>query len=99
MATCVVSYLDISGIRHTVEVEAESLYEAAALAVKAFRQHQCEPRGLAKLDVEIRSSITHTLTIKRLEEWLTASSRTPKDAVLKDRLRQIVQLSDAKSSQ
>lgn len=96
MATCVVSYLDISGIRHTVEVEAESLYEAAALAVKAFRHHDCEPRGLAKLEVEIRTSIIHTLTIKRLEEWLAAGTRTPKDAILKDRLRQLVNSTDAK---
>lgn len=90
MACCVVSYLDISGIRHTVEIEADSLYEAAALAVKAFRQHDCEPRGRAKLEVEIRSSVTHTLTIKRLEEWLRGASRSPKDAVLKERLRELI---------
>jgi hypothetical protein len=36
MAECIVSYLDISGIRHTVEIEADSLYEAAALAIKAI---------------------------------------------------------------
>jgi hypothetical protein len=34
MPTCIVSYLDISGIRHTVEVEADSLYEAVVLGSK-----------------------------------------------------------------
>ena len=33
---CVLAFTDSSGIRHSVEVAAESLYEAAALALKAF---------------------------------------------------------------
>src|SRR5258708_2919587 len=37
--TCVVSFVDSTGIRHSIEVAAESLYEAAALAVKEFRRH------------------------------------------------------------
>lgn len=90
MATCIVSYLDTDGLRHTVEVEAGSLYEAAALAVKAFKQHDCEPRGLNELEVEMRTSITHTLTVKRLHEWLKGSSKTPKEAVMKERLRELV---------
>ena len=90
MASCTVSYLDTSGIRHSVEVDAETLYEAAALAVKAFRRHDCEPRAMAKLEVEMRSSVTHTLTIKRLEEWLAGASKSPREAVLKERLRELV---------
>ena len=91
MASCVVSFLDTSGIRHAVEVEAESLYEAAALGVRAFRLHDCEPLGLARIEVEIRSSITHTLTMKRLEDWLGSGARSPKDALLKERLRELLQ--------
>jgi len=60
MAACIVSYVDVEGLRHRVEVEAESLYEAAVLAVRTFRQHDCEPGELSKLEVKIRSSITHT---------------------------------------
>jgi hypothetical protein len=90
MRSCVVSYLDIEGIRHTVEVEAESLYEAAALAIRAFKQHDWEPGDLAKLEVEIRSSITHTVTPKRLREWLKGGARSPKEAVTKERLREML---------
>lgn len=43
VAICVVSYLDTEGLRDSVEVEAESLYEAAVLAIRVFRQHDCEP--------------------------------------------------------
>jgi hypothetical protein len=91
MAKCFVSYLDLSGIRHQVEVEAGSLYEAAALAVKAFKEHDCEPGPLSQLEIEIRTSVTHTLTVKKLREWLDGGAKTPKEVVMKDRLRELMQ--------
>jgi len=48
MRRVVVSYLDSEGLRHTVEVEAESLYEAAVLAMRLFKQHDCEPGEISK---------------------------------------------------
>ncbi len=86
MGSCIVSYLDTEGIRHSVEVEAGSIYEAAVLGVCAFRKHDCEPLGLNKLEIEIRSSIRHTLTVKKMHEWLSGGAKTPKEAVIKDRL-------------
>jgi len=70
MAVCIVSYLDTEGLRHTVEVEAQSLYEAAFLAFRTFKQHECEPGDINKLEVEIRSSVTHTITLKKVRQWL-----------------------------
>lgn len=87
MASCVVSFLDTEGIRHTVEVEADSLFEAAALALRTFKQHHCEPGPITELQVEIRSAITHTVTPKRLHQWLNGGAKTPKEAVTKERLR------------
>lgn len=87
MPRCVVSYLDTSGIRHTVEVEAQSLYEAAVLAIKVFRQHDCEPREANQLEIEVRSSVVHTLTIRKIHDWLNGGAKTPKEAVTKERLR------------
>ena len=91
MAKCFVSYLDGSGIRHQVEVEAGSMYEAAALAVKVFKDHDCEPGQLSQLEVEIRTSVTYALTIRKLREWLNGGAKTPKDIVIKDRLRELIQ--------
>jgi hypothetical protein len=88
--TCVVSYLDTDGIRHTVEVQAESMYEAAVLAICAFREHDCEPRGLGRLEIEVRRPVTHSVTVKRVEDWLAGSPKSPKDAVLKYRLREML---------
>jgi hypothetical protein len=84
MRSCVVSYLDLSGIRHSVEVAADSLFEAAVLAMRTFREHDCEPESLSKLEVEIRSSVTHTVTPKRVQEWLNGGAKSPKEAVMKE---------------
>jgi hypothetical protein len=35
---CSVSFTDHRGVRHSVEVQAESLFEAAVLAIQIFRQ-------------------------------------------------------------
>jgi hypothetical protein len=90
MAACIVSFVDTEGLRHAVEVEAESLFEAAALAVRTFKQHDCAPGELSKLEVEIRSSITHTVTLKKIRSWLQGGARTPKEAVIKERLRALL---------
>ena len=58
-----------------VEVEAESLYEAPVLAIRMFRQHDCEPGQAARLEVEVRSSVTHTITPTRIYEWLNGGAK------------------------
>lgn len=90
MASCIVSYLDSEGLRHTVEVEAESLYEAGVLAIRTFRQHDCEPGQAARLEVEVRSSVIHTLTPSRIYDWLNGGAKSPSEAVLKERLRALL---------
>ena len=90
MATCIVSYLDTDGIRHSVEVQADSLYEAVVLAVKTLREHDCAPGEISKLEVEIRSSVTHEITLKKVRQWLNGGAKSPKEAVMKERLREIL---------
>ena len=75
------------GFRHSVELEAGSLHEAAVLAVSTFRQHHFEPGDLTNLEVEIRTAITHTVTLKKVRSWLQGGSRSPKEVIVKDRLR------------
>ena len=90
MAACIVSYLDTEGLRHTVEVEAESLYEAAVVAVRTFRQHACEPGEVSKLEVEVRSSVTHTITLRKIHNWLNGGAKSPREAVMKEKLRALL---------
>ena len=68
----------------------EGLYEAAALGLSAFKKLDFQPGGLTNLEIEVRSSITHTLTVQKVHQWLERGVRTPKEAVLKERLRALI---------
>jgi hypothetical protein len=90
MPPCIVSFVDLGGLRHSVEVQAEGLFEAAVLGLAAFKKHDYMPGGLTQLQVEVLSAITHTVTVKKVQEWLERGVRTPKEAVLKERLRTLL---------
>jgi hypothetical protein len=90
MALCVVSYVDVEGIRHSVEVQAESLYEAAVMAMRTFQLHALVPAETSRLQVEIRTSVTHDVTVAKVRRWLEAAPKSPKDALLKVRLRDLL---------
>ncbi len=89
--TCAVSFQDSSGVRHAVEVGAETLYEAAVLALKAFREHDCAPGPAAHLEIEVKSpSVKHTVVARKIEQWLTGGARSPSEAVEKRRLKDLL---------
>jgi hypothetical protein len=87
--SCMVSFTGVSGIRHSVDVTAESLYEAAVLAVMRFRADiwgEVIAAG-TKLDIEVRDmATTYSLTLQQVERWL-ASPGTPYDASRKAKLK------------
>ena|SRR5579871_1152743 len=90
---CSVSFVGISGIRHGVEVEAESLFEAAVKAITRFRADPwMEQVGNATtLDIEIReSATTHAVTLKQVESWLASTSPSPHVASKKVRLKMML---------
>lgn len=63
---CAVSFVDVRGIRHTAEVQAESLYEAAILGVRTFKSDPwIEQLGTATvLDIEVREpAAKHAITM------------------------------------
>ena len=90
---CFVSYQDHRGIRHGVDVEAESLYEAVVLAVKRFRADPwLEPIGPATtLDVEVREPATkHSISLQQVERWLAGATPNPNDAMKKAKLKMML---------
>jgi hypothetical protein len=87
---CIVSFVDPDGLRHSVEVQAGSMYEAAALALRTFRHHKCGPGEASRFEVEVRSSVVHTITVRRVQEWLGGSAKDPKEAATKHRLRELL---------
>jgi hypothetical protein len=94
---CAVSFADLRGIRHTVEVQAESLFEAAILAVRTFRG---DPRGdpwiehvgpATVLDIEVREpAAKHTTTMMQVERWLEGASASPNEGVKKAKLKDLL---------
>jgi hypothetical protein len=71
-----------------VNVQAGTLYEAVALAVRAFREHDWEPGPASTMEVEARSpSVTHTVRMAKVEEWLTGASKSPNEKLVKERLK------------
>jgi hypothetical protein len=90
---CSVSFADQRGIRHSVDVQAESLFEAAVLAVQTFRQDPWLERiGPATvLDVEVRQPATaHAVTLQQVERWLAGATPNPTEASKKAKLKMIL---------
>ena len=68
------------GIRHSVNVQAETLYEAVVLAIRALREHDCAPGAASHLEVEARSpSVTHTVSMAKVQTWLASSAKSPSE--------------------
>lgn len=87
--SCRVSFTDTDGIRHAVSVQAESLYEAVVLAIRAFQGHHCAPGPASQLEVEVQSpSVTHTLTMAKVRAWLEGA--TKKEKITKERLKALL---------
>ena len=53
MKDCIVSFVDFSDIRHAIEVQADSMYEAAT-ALEAIQEHDCSPCIGTELGVQVR---------------------------------------------
>jgi hypothetical protein len=86
---CQISFTTTSGIRHSAEIQADSLYEAAVEGIKAISQQWGEQPGLVTpIIVEVKApTITHQLTLQQIQHWLESGCNSPKDKVTKDRLR------------
>ena len=89
---CRVALTDVEGVTHTVTVEAESLMEAIALAMQVLRASGFQPVRLgpgSPIAVTVKSAAEaeHSVTYRQFESWLTGVARSPKERLLKDRLR------------
>ena len=90
---CVVSYVDHRQIRHAAEVHAESLYEAAVVAIKLFREDPwLEKIGPSTvLDVEVREPGTkHAISLQQVERWLAGATTNPNEASKKAKLKTLL---------
>jgi hypothetical protein len=94
LRTCRVSCRDLKGIEHTVEVSADSLYEAVAQGLRAFRQNDWVAdlgQGQTTVTVVVKNpEVQHKVRVQDFERWLDAQGRTPAEMSLKNRLRELL---------
>jgi len=90
LKACSVSFTDVRGIKHTAEVEAESLYEAAVQGIRRLNQDPWLERigpGTA-LEIEIREpSAKHSITVEQVQRWLAGTTKNPTEATKKAKLK------------
>ena len=72
--TCTVSLTDVRGSRHTVEVMAESLFEAAVYGLKILRENGWvpdKPGPATRLDIQVKEpAVSHEVTVLQIHRWL-----------------------------
>ena len=89
--TCRVSFTDSEGIEHSVQVPAESLYEAAVEAMAAFRRSVLAEMPLGsqtRLTIRVKApEEEHTITIGKVLAWLDGVTTSPSEKLKKNRLR------------
>jgi hypothetical protein len=89
---CVITFRDGDGIEHSVEITAESLYEAAILALDRFRRCPWSREAsfeAGTLKVEVWESPTiHRVSIADLDSWLKRAGGKPHEVALRNKLRQ-----------
>lgn len=83
-----VTLRDPEGASHTVEVTASALYEAAALALAAFREEGWLAGDLPQATVleitVLPPPVQHRLTLAAVERWLASSARSPREKLVKE---------------
>jgi hypothetical protein len=89
-----VSYCDLNGIEHAIEVAADSLYEAVAQALRVFRESDWIDEvggGQTTISVVVRQpEVEHKVRVRDFERWLASQGRTPAEVSLKGRLRELL---------
>ena len=91
LRTCTVSYRDMEGVTHSVDVSAASLYEAAVLGLKAFEQMGWADHPVGFMEIAVKSpAVKHQVPVVKVTNWLRTAGRTPRDVALKTRLKEIL---------
>jgi hypothetical protein len=75
-------------------VSAESLYEAVARGLAAFRNADWVSRigsGQTTIKVVVKQpEVAHTVRMRDFEAWLESNGRSPAEMALKSRLRELL---------
>ena len=91
--TCTVNFTGPSGIRHGVEVSADSLYEAAIVGFSLLKKDGwVEPIAPGtQLEIQVRHpATTHSVSLAQLRRWVDGVAVSPDEILRKRRLKQLL---------
>jgi hypothetical protein len=90
---CTVSFKSPSGISHSVEIEAETLYEAAGVGLARLKKDGWV-EGLGpgtRLEIQVREPTSiHTLSVQQLHRWIESVTTSPAEVLRRARVKQLL---------
>src|SRR5262249_55923215 len=90
---CVVTFRDYEGVDHAAVVTADSLYEAAVVALRQFRRADWSRDGaldLGSLRIEVWEPPTlYRIEVAKLEAWLKRPGGSPREVSLRSKLLEL----------
>ena len=94
LRTCTVAVKDVRDVEHSIEVTAETLYEAIATALAALQKDNWVGeigQGFTTVTVAVQQPpIKHEVKMKDFVSWLGRQGRSPAEVVLKQKLEKIL---------
>jgi len=88
VARCNVSFTDSDGLTHTAHVQAESLYEAVALALAQFKDDHMVPTPGPTTEFTVaieRPPVEHRIRLSQVSKWAEETTREGPAGVTKRR--------------
>jgi len=94
LRTCTVSVKDVRDAEHSIEVTAETLYEAIASALAALQQDSWVgeiSQGFTTVSVLVQQPpVKHEVKMKDFLSWLNRQGRSPAEVILKQKLEKML---------
>lgn len=94
-ARCRVSFTDSGGVLHGIDVDADGLYEAVALAVAQFREDELnpsDPSPLTEFTISVyRNPVEHKVRFNQVIKWAEHTTKDgPASVTKRNRVRSLL---------
>lgn len=83
-----------NGVHHSVEVTAESVYEAAAIAVSVLRHDDWADVVGPGTSIDVRAmypATTHSVTLAQIRRWCDGVAVSPDEVLKRRRVKQLLE--------
>src|SRR3954464_14192946 len=90
---CTVSFTGPSGVGHSLEVSADSLYEAAIVGFSLLKQDGwTDPIALGtRFEIQVRHpATTHSVSLAQLRRWFDGIAVSPDETLKKRKLKALL---------